>query len=366
MTAGVMSSTDAVLAPDAAHSSTRQFVSRRLAWGSSGWGTSGCRSCGPFVGPAIGHSASTSIRPRCSGCWPGRAISRHSVRVDRVVAGGRTVPAHRGHAADVRSGCHLDLRSHAVDRTAATPTCPTWRTRLAKIAKHLRPGQLVVLESTTYPGTTRDVVLPILAESGLRVGQDFFLAYSPEREDPGNPQLHGQQHSESRGRDRTAELRPGRGAVLGGRGPDRARVELRGGGSLQDPREHLSLRQHRPGQRAEGPVRPHGDRRLGGDRGRQDEALRIPGVLSGARAGRPLHPHRPLLFDLAGAEARAAHAVHRTGGGNQLQHAPPRRRPGGRSPERRRPALAGQPHCHPGRGVQDGTWTIRGRARRSS
>lgn len=54
------------------------------------------------------------------------------------------------------------------------------------IAKTLRPGQLVVLESTTYPGTTRDVLLPILEKSGLAVGKDFFLAYSPEREDPGN------------------------------------------------------------------------------------------------------------------------------------------------------------------------------------
>ncbi len=55
------------------------------------------------------------------------------------------------------------------------------------IAATLRPGQIVVLESTTYPGTTRDVLLPILAKSGLAVGEDFFLAYSPEREDPGNP-----------------------------------------------------------------------------------------------------------------------------------------------------------------------------------
>ena len=54
------------------------------------------------------------------------------------------------------------------------------------IARTLRPGQLVVLESTTYPGTTRDVMLPILAESGLKPGVDFFLAYSPEREDPSN------------------------------------------------------------------------------------------------------------------------------------------------------------------------------------
>jgi UDP-N-acetyl-D-glucosamine dehydrogenase len=53
------------------------------------------------------------------------------------------------------------------------------------VAKHLRPGQLVSLESTTYPGTTREECLPILEASGLRCGVDFFLAFSPEREDPG-------------------------------------------------------------------------------------------------------------------------------------------------------------------------------------
>ncbi len=50
----------------------------------------------------------------------------------------------------------------------------------------IRKGQLVVLESTTYPGTTEEMMLPRLEESGLKVGQDFFLAFSPEREDPGN------------------------------------------------------------------------------------------------------------------------------------------------------------------------------------
>lgn len=54
------------------------------------------------------------------------------------------------------------------------------------IAAHLQPGQLIVLESTTYPGTTREVMRPILERTGLRSGIDFFLAYSPEREDPGN------------------------------------------------------------------------------------------------------------------------------------------------------------------------------------
>jgi nucleotide sugar dehydrogenase len=56
----------------------------------------------------------------------------------------------------------------------------------AEMAKRLRPGQLVCLESTTYPGTTDDVMAPILGTGGLRVGKDFFLAHSPERVDPGN------------------------------------------------------------------------------------------------------------------------------------------------------------------------------------
>lgn len=55
------------------------------------------------------------------------------------------------------------------------------------VAKILRAGQLVTLESTTWPGTTRQVMLPILERGGLKAGEDFFLAYSPEREDPGNP-----------------------------------------------------------------------------------------------------------------------------------------------------------------------------------
>ena len=72
------------------------------------------------------------------------------------------------------------------------------------IARYLRKGQLVVLESTTYPGTTREVMLPILEQSGLKVEKDFFLAFSPEREDPGNRQF------------RTATIPK----VVGGYGPE--------------------------------------------------------------------------------------------------------------------------------------------------
>ncbi|AMA71672.1 nucleotide sugar dehydrogenase [Aneurinibacillus thermoaerophilus] len=59
-----------------------------------------------------------------------------------------------------------------------------------EVAKYLHPGMLVVLESTTYPGTTEELLKPILEESGLVCGKDFFLAYSPERVDPGNKQFN--------------------------------------------------------------------------------------------------------------------------------------------------------------------------------
>ena len=60
----------------------------------------------------------------------------------------------------------------------------------ATIAEHTRPGQLIVLESTTYPGTTRELLQPRLEEKGLTVGEDVFLAFSPERVDPGNPKYN--------------------------------------------------------------------------------------------------------------------------------------------------------------------------------
>jgi UDP-N-acetyl-D-glucosamine dehydrogenase len=55
------------------------------------------------------------------------------------------------------------------------------------VKRTLRRGQAIILESTTYPGTTREILLPALEGTGLKVGEDFFLAFSPERADPGNP-----------------------------------------------------------------------------------------------------------------------------------------------------------------------------------
>jgi UDP-N-acetyl-D-glucosamine dehydrogenase len=64
-----------------------------------------------------------------------------------------------------------------------------------EIKKYLRRGQLIILESTTYPGTTDEVLLPMLEETGLKLDEEFLIAFSPERVDPGNPHQNPQ-HSE--------------------------------------------------------------------------------------------------------------------------------------------------------------------------
>ena len=83
----------------------------------------------------------------------------------------------------------------AVNICVPTPLCKTRdpdisyiQSAVASISAGMHPGMLVILESTTYPGTTEEVILPILSKDGLQVGKDFFLAFSPERVDPGNAQ----------------------------------------------------------------------------------------------------------------------------------------------------------------------------------
>jgi UDP-N-acetyl-D-glucosamine dehydrogenase len=72
------------------------------------------------------------------------------------------------------------------------PDLTAVRTTVESLVPHLRPGQLVILESTTYPGTTAEVVIPILEKTGLKIGEQLFVGYSPEREDPGNPNFTAQ------------------------------------------------------------------------------------------------------------------------------------------------------------------------------
>jgi len=121
----------------------------------------------------------------------------------KVLNSGRSIIKHVPHAQVrqmVRSGLfEATTRISRIKSVAAILICvPTPLTENREpdmqyvirstetIARYLQPGQLVVLESTTWPGTTRELMAPILERSGLRAGVDFHLAYSPEREDPGN------------------------------------------------------------------------------------------------------------------------------------------------------------------------------------
>jgi UDP-N-acetyl-D-glucosamine dehydrogenase len=107
------------------------------------------------------------------------------------------VPGERYERLDGRLEATSDYR--AVSELDALTICvptPLSKTRtpdisqvvsaVESVAGNLSPGQLVLLQSTTYPGTTEEIVLPILERRGLRVGRDFFLGYAPERVDPGN------------------------------------------------------------------------------------------------------------------------------------------------------------------------------------
>jgi UDP-N-acetyl-D-glucosamine dehydrogenase len=119
----------------------------------------------------------------------------------RAVREGRSylvdVPEERYEAVHGRLRAETDYATVAeLDALAICVPTPLSKTRTPDIsyivaaaesvAQNLQPGQLVVLQSTTYPGTTEEIVLPILERSGLRVGSDFFLGYAPERVDPGN------------------------------------------------------------------------------------------------------------------------------------------------------------------------------------
>ena len=105
----------------------------------------------------------------------------------RGVATGRLDFATGGQAlaeADVVCICvPTPVRDHTPDLSFVEQAC-------RDVAEHLTGGRLVVLESTTYPGTTNELVAPLLEASGQRVGRDFLLAYSPERIDPGNQEFH--------------------------------------------------------------------------------------------------------------------------------------------------------------------------------
>jgi UDP-N-acetyl-D-glucosamine dehydrogenase len=132
-------------------------------------------------------------------------IDNDPERVDQLNRGTSYIPDVESHelarlvkekrfkaTTDFRSIAELDTMDICVPtplRKTKDPDLSCILSAVEMIKKHLRKGQLVILESTTYPGTTQEILLPLLSETGLRVGEDFFLAFSPERVDPGNKQF---------------------------------------------------------------------------------------------------------------------------------------------------------------------------------
>ncbi|MGD0652938.1 MAG: nucleotide sugar dehydrogenase [Thermoguttaceae bacterium] len=151
----------------------------------------------------LGYVGLPLIRAFISGGFRTMGFDVDQARVDKLRAGQSYIKhiSSQWIAKHINDGCFeptADMRRLAeADALLICVPTPLNETRdpdlsyientARQIAKVLRPGQLIVLESTTYPGTTREVVLPILSAGGLKAGEDFFLAFSPEREDPGNP-----------------------------------------------------------------------------------------------------------------------------------------------------------------------------------
>ena len=194
----------------------------------------------------------------------------------------------------------------------------------AMLAASLRAGATVILESTTYPGTTEDLVAGILEEgSGLVAGRDFHLGYSPERIDPGNVNWHfANTPKVVSGID--TRLPAGRPGVLRPtRRPHRARVGHPRGRADQAVGEHVPARQHRTGQRVGHVRRSNGHRRLGGHRRGFDQAVRLPPLHARPWGGRTLPAHRSQLSVVEGApEPRPAVPVRRAGQRRQRSTCP--------------------------------------------
>ena len=149
----------------------------------------------------------------------------------------------------------------------------------------LQRGQLVVLESTTYPGTTRERLVPLLEESGLAAGHGLQPRLLARAHRPGPHRLHDAQHAQGRGRpDRRLPGARRRRSTRRSATRSCACLDARGRRAHEAARERLPLGEHRARQRAGDALRPHGHRHLGGRRRGLDQALRLHALRARARA----------------------------------------------------------------------------------
>ena len=220
------------------------------------------------------------------------------------------------------------------------------------IAPHLREGQLIILESTTYPGTTEEVLIPILEDnpSGLKVARDaeakgFYVAFSPEREDPGNDTV----------------ARRDIPKVVGGVGP----VALDLASAVYITIFDRTIPVSSPAVAEMTKLLENIYRcvnialvnelkqlcqRMGIDifeviDAAKDQALRLPGFLSRSRPWRSLHTHRSFLSLMESEAVRLPHPVHRTCRRSQRCHAVLRHRADGCRAQRTWQAAQGLPHA---------------------
>jgi UDP-N-acetyl-D-glucosamine dehydrogenase len=170
------------------------------------------------------------------------------------------------------------------------------------LVPHLRAGQVMSLESTTYPGTTDEELKPRIESRGFKVGEDYYLCFSPEREDPGNPNFVTRTIPKICGGCTQACLQAGPGALRPGDRQGRFRELDPRRGNDQAAREHPPLGEHRPRQRDEDHLRSHGHRRARGDPRRGDQAVRLRALLAGPGSRRALHSDRSLLPHLEARE----------------------------------------------------------------
>ncbi len=153
----------------------------RSGWESLGWATWACRWPLPLWTRGSTSPVLTSISPK----WVllrGESYIKHIAT--RAKSGLFRATTDMGELKDVEAILLCVPTPLTVQRE---PDMSYIVSTTEAVTPHLRPGHIVVLESTTYPGTTKEVMVPILERSGLKQGEDFYVAYSPEREDPGNP-----------------------------------------------------------------------------------------------------------------------------------------------------------------------------------
>ena len=218
----------------------------------------------------------------------------------------------------VRARRHGRASTSACRRRCARPrirTCPTSSRRSRRSRQHAA-ARASWSSSSRPPTRARPTKWSSRCsrQTGLKAGEDFFLAFSPERVDPGNPQYHDEEHPEGRRRHRHGEHRGRLRALRRGRRQDVVPVSSTRVAEMVKLLEN-TFRAVNIGlvNETRADVPPDGHRRVGSHRRGEDQAVRLHAVLPGPRPRRPLHPDRSVLPVVEGAPERLRVPVHRAG-----------------------------------------------------